>query len=214
MKKLIAAIVIMIMCLAFAGCGGSSGFGEGEQFQLGDNTYALEKTVRAADKDTGSAECYGVSILQVGNTAPIIISGLGNGSMSTKSAIDLTLGEGDDAISPKSIRFEATDEVEGYGSRMVFYFEIPSGEDMPDSAFIKEADGDESVQLDLSGLTPEEETEATTAATTAAPTTAATVPPTVSADPDYDPEANKGIGDTEIYEPIESFDVSTPDTDF
>ena len=29
-----------------AGCGGSSGYSKGEQFQLGENTYALEKVVK------------------------------------------------------------------------------------------------------------------------------------------------------------------------
>ena len=46
-KNIIAATAVAVMCFAFAGCGGgNSGYGEGEQFQLGDNTYALEKTVR------------------------------------------------------------------------------------------------------------------------------------------------------------------------
>ena len=52
MKKLFAAALVAVMCLAFAGCGGSSGYSQGEQFQLGDETYALEKWERNIDKDT------------------------------------------------------------------------------------------------------------------------------------------------------------------
>ena len=127
LNKIIAAMAVMIMCVAFAGCGGGSGYSEGEQFQLGEDTYALEKVVRAIDEDTSSTECYGVSLLHVGNSAPVIISGLGtSGALSTQSAIDLTLTDGDTTYSPRSISFAATDEVEGYGSRVVFYFDIPT----------------------------------------------------------------------------------------
>jgi hypothetical protein len=39
-------------------------------------------------------------------------------------------------------------------------------------------------------------------------------PENLPVDPNYDPEANKDIGNTDVYDPIESFDVSLPDTDF
>ena len=91
MKKILLYVIALISIFCVAGCGGSSGYKQGEQFQLGDNTYALEKVVRAPANDTGSTEGFGVSLLQVGNTAPVIISGLGNGTMNTTSALDMTL---------------------------------------------------------------------------------------------------------------------------
>lgn len=209
MKKVLIALLAVMTCLAFAACGGNSGYGEGEQFQLGDNTYALEKVVRATDNDTGATDGYGVSVLQVGNTAPVIISGLGNGTMNSTSAIDMTLHDGDTTYSTRSISFAATDEVEGYGSRMIFYFDIPKGSDLPTSATMKGQSEEEVAELDLSGMTAVEETTTTTTTTTTAVS-----PENLPVDPNYDPEANKDIGNTDIYEPIEPFDVSQPDTDF
>ena len=162
LRRIIVVLAIAVMCVAFAGCGGSSGYAKGEQFQLGEETYALEKVVRAVDKDAGSTECYGVSLLQVGNTAPIIISGFGTGTTSTQSAIDLTLSEGETTYSPSSISFEATDEVEGYGSRILFYFDIPAGTALPASGTLKKSDSEETAEIDLSGIKPEKETTTTT----------------------------------------------------
>ena len=152
MKKYIAVIAILALCFAFTGCGGSSGYTEGEQFKLGDETYALEKIERDSDKDTDSTERYGVSLLQVGNSAPVTISGFGGGTTTTKSIIDLTLNDGETKYVTSTISFVATDEVEGYGSRVIFYFDIPKGKDFPASGTLKRTDGDETAELDLSGL--------------------------------------------------------------
>ena len=209
MKKILIALLAVMTCLAFAACGGSSDYGEGEQFQLGDNTYALEKVVRATGNDTGATDGYGVSVLQVGNTAPVVISGLGNGTLNSTSAIDMTLHDGDTTYSTRSISFAATDEVEGYGSRVVFYFDIPKGSDLPTSATMKGQSEEEVAELDLSGMTAVEETTTTTTTTTTSVS-----PENLPVDPNYDPEANKDIGNTDVYDPIDSFDVSLPDTDF
>ena len=205
LNKLIAAMAVMIMCVAFAGCGGGSGYSEGEQFQLGEDTYALEKVVRAIDEDTSSTECYGVSLLHVGNSAPVIISGLGtSGALSTQSAIDLTLTDGDTTYSPRSISFAATDEVEGYGSRVVFYFDIPTGTEMPTSATLKNTDTEETAELDLSGLKPETETTTTT-------TTSSGLPDNVPIAPDAGNENYDGIGNTDVYNGIGDTDIFNAD---
>lgn len=203
MKTFIATIVIIIICIAFAGCGVGSGYSEGEQFTFGENTYALERLVRVKDKDTDSTECYGVSLLQVGYEAPVIISGFfGNGNMSTKSAIDMTLKDGDTTYSTRSISFAATDEVEGYGSRAVFYFDIPKGTDLPTSAILWGSDDEETVELNLSGVTAEEETTATTTTTTESDIPAA---------PDAGNYNNEGIGDPSVYDSLGTFGVEFPD---
>ncbi len=210
MKKLFIAALAMMMCLAFAGCGGASGYSKGEQFQLGDETYALEKWERHSEKDTGSTECYAVCVLQVGNTAPVVISGFGTGgAMNTSSAIQLTLNDGDSTISPSSIGFAAIDDVEGYGCRLTFYYDLPAGSELPESGTLTKNGEEESAELNLGSLSVEE---ATTTTTT---TTATTISPeNLPVDPNYDPEANKNIGNTDVYDPIESFDVTLPDTDF
>ena len=205
LNKIIAAMAVMIMCVAFAGCGGGSGYSEGEQFQLGEDTYALEKVVRAIDEDTSSTECYGVSLLHVGNSAPVIISGLGtSGALSTKSAIDLTLTDGDTTYSPRSISFAATDEVEGYGSRVVFYFDIPTGAALPTSGTLKGTSDEETVELNLSGMTPETETTTTT-------TTSPGLPEGVPIAPDAGNENYDGIGNTDVYEGIGDTDIFNAD---
>lgn len=204
-RKIIAAMAVAVMCVAFAGCGGSSGYGEGEQFQLGDETYALEKIVRAADKDTGSTQSYGVSLLQVGQTAPVIIGGLGNGSMSTQSAVEMTLVDGDTTYSPSTVSFAAIDDVEGYGLRMVFYFVIPTGTEMPSSATVKRSGEDEAVDLDLSGLKTEEETTTTTT------TSSSGLPEGVPIAPDAGNENYDGIGNTDVYNGIGDTDIFNAD---
>ena len=205
LNKLIAAMAVMIMCVAFAGCGGGSGYSEGEQFQLGEDTYALEKVVRAIDEDTSSTECYGVSLLHVGNSAPIIISGLGtSGALNSQSAIELTLTDGDTTYSPRSISFAATDEVEGYGSRVVFYFDIPAGTALPTSGTLKGTSDEDVVELDLSGMTPETETTTTT-------TTSSGLPEGVPIAPDAGNENYDGIGNTDVYEGIGDTDIFNAD---
>lgn len=205
MKKIIAAAAVLMMCFAFAGCGGSSGYAKGEQFQIGDDTYALEKVVKAIDKDTSSSECYGVSLLHVGNTAPVVISGLGaNGAMSTQSAIEMTLIDGDTNYSASSLSFEATDEVEGYGSRVTFYFDLPVGTSVPTGATVKGSGDEEAVQLDLSGLTPEKETTTTT-------TTSSGLPDGIPVAPDAGNENYDGIGNTDVYDGIGDTEIFNAD---
>lgn len=153
MKRIIIAALVTALCFVFAGCGSGSGFKAGEQFQLGENTYALEKWERMTDKDTDTTEGYAVCLLQVGDSAPVIITGLGTDNMSTESTLDMTLNMNDSTISPNTIGFQAIDDVEGYGSRVTFSFDIPKGEDLPESAtFINLTEDDESVQLNLKGL--------------------------------------------------------------
>ena len=205
LRRIIAVMAVAVMCVAFAGCGGGSGYSEGEQFQLGEDTYALEKVVRAIDEDTSSTECYGVSLLHVGNSAPVIISGLGtSGALSTQSAIDLTLTDGDTTYSPRSISFAATDEVEGYGSRVVFYFDIPTGTALPTSGTLKGTSDEETVELNLSGMTPETETTTTT-------TTSSGLPEGVPIAPDAGNENYDGIGNTDVYEGIGDTDIFNAD---
>ena len=204
MRKIIAAAAVMIMCVAFAGCGGSAGYGEGEQFQLGDDTYALEKIVRAPGQDAGSTECYGVSLLQVGDTAPVIISGFGTGTSTTQSALEMTLVDGDTTYAAKTISFAAIDDVEGYGVRMVFYFDIPAGTELPASATLKRTDGEETVELDLSGLKTEEETTTTT-------TTSSGLPDGIPIAPDAGNENYDGIGNTDVHDGIGDTDMFNAD---
>lgn len=209
MKRILVVALVAALCLVFAGCGSSSGYSAGEQFQLGDNTYALEKWERTTANDTSSSDGYSVCLLQVGNTAPIVISGFGSDNASMKSALEMTLIDGDTTYSAKTVGFAAIDDVEGYGSRITFGFDIPKGTDLPTSAtLVNTSSGEESVQLNLKGLEVKEATTTTTTTTTTAPTTVA---PTIGVDPNYDPEANKDIGDTDIYDPIESFDITDPD---
>ncbi len=204
MKKIFIAILLTVVCIAFAGCGGGSGYAKGEQFQLGEETYSLEKVVRAPDKDTSSTECYGVSVLQVGSTTPITISGFGTGTPTTKSLIEMTMNDGDTTYEGKTISIAAIDDVDGYAVRMVFYFDIPTGTEMPTSATLKNTDTEETADLDLSGLKPEEETTTTT-------TSASGLPEGVPIAPDAGNENYDGIGNTDVYDGIGDTDIFNAD---
>ena len=213
---IISAVIVMIISVAFAGCGGSAAYTEGEQFQLEDNTYALEKVVKAIDQDTQSTECYGVSVLMVGDTAPVVMDAgslAGGGAITPRSAINMTLSDGDKSYTAKDISFAKTDEVEGYGSRATFYFDIPVGEELPSKATLTGTSEEEGIELDLSGLTPEKEM-------TTAPSTTKSDASNV---PDYVPAAgkngvprspeagtnyynNEGVGDTSVYDSIGTFE--------
>jgi len=204
MKKIFIAILLTVVCIAFVGCGGGSGYAKGEQFQLGEETYSLEKVVRAPDKDTSSTECYGVSVLQVGSTTPITISGFGTGTPTTKSLIEMTMNDGDTTYEGKTISIAAIDDVDGYAVRMVFYFDIPTGTEMPTSATLKNIDTEETADLDLSGLKPEEETTTTT-------TSASGLPEGVPIAPDAGNENYDGIGNTDVYDGIGDTDIFNAD---
>jgi len=204
MKKIFIAILLTVVCIAFVGCGGGSGYAKGEQFQLGEETYSLEKVVRAPDKDTSSTECYGVSVLQVGSTTPITISGFGTGTPTTKSLIEMTMNDGETTYEGKTISIAAIDDVDGYAVRMVFYFDIPTGTEMPTSATLKNIDTEETADLDLSGLKPEEETTTTT-------TSASGLPEGVPIAPDAGNENYDGIGNTDVYDGIGDTDIFNAD---
>lgn len=159
MKKILSIAFIMITVFLFAGCTGSAGYAKGEPFQLNDNTYALEKIIRTPQSDNSFGKRYGVVLLQEGDTAAVSISGpgvFGNGTMEAKSLLDMTLHGDEKEYTARSISFTKTDEVEGYGSRVVFYFNIPGNPEFPKSATLKGPD-EEEITLDLSGLKPQEE---------------------------------------------------------
>lgn len=204
MRRIIAVMAVAIMCVAFAGCGGESGYGEGEQFQLGEETYSLEKVVRAADKDTGATECYGVSVLQVGSTTPITISGFGTGTPTTQSALEMSMTDGDTTYDAKTISIAAISDVEGYSVRMVFYFDLPTGTELPANATLKNTTTDETAELNLSGLSPEEETTTTT-------TSASGLPEGIPIAPDAGNENYDGVGNTDVYEGIGDTDIFNAD---
>jgi len=124
--------------------------------------------------------------------------------LNSQSAIELTLTDGDTTYSPKSISFAATDEVEGYGSRVVFYFDIPAGTALPTSGTLKGTSDEDVVELDLSGMTPETETTTTT-------TTSSGLPEGVPIAPDAGNENYDGIGNTDVYEGIGDTDIFNAD---
>ncbi|MBR0373103.1 MAG: hypothetical protein IJH91_01090 [Mogibacterium sp.] len=142
-KRTALLAVLLALVMLLASCGGSKGVAKGEQFTLGDYTYALEKVERSGDKCT-------VTLLLVGDQVPVILTSDGAGGMVTKVGILMRMGEGDDAINATEISINAVDDVEGYGGRMGFTFTLPADAELPETATaINGFDEKETVVLDL-----------------------------------------------------------------
>ena len=136
-------IAVAAMLFVLAGCGGSDGVKKGEEFTLGDNKYKLESAEIKGSEVT-------VNLLVEGKNAPVIINGLGGSNTSMASAVNMTLGEGEDAINVSTVKFDTIDEVDGFGVRMAFKFTIPSGSETPTTAVaINNSNKEETVKLDL-----------------------------------------------------------------
>ena len=151
MKRIIAVLSIMVLTLIFTGCGGDSasgGYAAGEDFTLGDNTFALEKCVRIADMDTDSTEGYGVAVLIEGSQAPIIMSTSGGAPQSAVAMI--LVKEDGSTIKSSGINFDGIDDQGKYGVRMTFKFSVPKGEEFPAKATMMSANNEEeTASLDL-----------------------------------------------------------------
>lgn len=152
-KKTVERVFILVLALMIAalsaGCG-ESRFKVMERFKLNKDTYALEKWVRQPDMDKGDQLAYGLCFLMVGKEAPVTFV-LGSSNMS--SAIGVTLESGEKTLSANGINFISTDEVSGYGLRVIFTFMLPKDAELPKKAELFDVNKkDNKALLDLTGL--------------------------------------------------------------
>ena len=144
-KSIPLLIAAVVMIIALAACG-SGGVKKGKEFTLGKNTYKLE----SASKSGGAVT---VKLLVKGKNAPVIIKGFGStGTPGPQmvSAVNMKLGEGDEAINVSTVKFDSIKMVKSFGVRMTFKFNVPSGREVPATAtVINNSNKKETVKLDL-----------------------------------------------------------------
>lgn len=144
-KLVLLLFVAAAMVISLAGCG-SGGVKKGQEFTLGKNTYKLESAEKSGSTVT-------VKLLVKGKNAPVIIKGFGStGTPGPQmvSAVNMKLGEGDEAINVSTVSFDSIKMDNGFGVRMAFKFNVPSGRETPVTATaINNSNKKETVKLDL-----------------------------------------------------------------
>jgi len=119
----------------------------GEDFKLGDETYALEKWVALPEYDTDTKTGYGLCFVQEEGIAPIAISG-----SSYTSLIDMKLDMDDGTLSTSNISFISVDDAPGYAARVTFEFALPKAAALPEIGTIFHIGADKEERIDLSSL--------------------------------------------------------------
>lgn len=156
MKKWLLLLLCTMLAIALTACGGvvsaepkqeSAGLAAGEDFSMGDETYALEKWVLLPEYNTDTHAGYGVCFVQKEGIAPILISG-----SSYRSLIDMTLDTGGEAISTRNISFIKVEDAPGYAARVTFEFSLPKDAKLPAIGRIFHSGKDEEADIDLSTL--------------------------------------------------------------
>ena len=121
-----------------------------ERFSLGDDKYVLEKSEKTAE--TATANDYEISLLIVGDEAPVIMN-MTEGQTQTTSGIDMVLIDGHEKISSKETTFEHMSNQGDYGIRATFLFSVPKDKELPEEAtLINKSNTEETVLLDLEDL--------------------------------------------------------------
>ena len=160
MKKLLALLLLVATIGALTACSpqasapgqGASelktdALSAGEDFKLGDETYALEKWVALPEYDTDAKTGVGLCFLQKEGVAPIVISGDGY-----KSLIDMTLDMDGAALATSNISFIKVEDAPGYAARVTFEFALPKGAALPTGGTIFHTGENEELAIDLSAL--------------------------------------------------------------
>lgn len=119
----------------------------GEDFKLGDETYALEKWVALPEYDSDTQTGVGLCFVQKEGVAPIAISG-GN----YKSLIDMTLDMDGTSLFTSNISFIKAEDAPGYTARVTFEFALPKSAAMPAGGTIFHTGENEEIAIDLSTL--------------------------------------------------------------
>lgn len=150
-KRLLICLLTAGIMLLLAACGSSEkAYSVNERFSIGDDKCALEKCEKVTGTD--SANAYNISLLIVGNDAPVIMN-MNGGQTSTTSGINMVLNNGDEKIEAKDIQFSRVENQGDYGVRATFRFNIPKDTELPEKAtLINNSNKEETVLLDLKNL--------------------------------------------------------------
>ncbi len=151
MKRVFICLLTVGILLFISACGASEKpYSVNERFSLGDDKYVLEKSEKTSETDTSNE--YTISLLMVGDEAPVIMNMTG-GKTQTTSGIEMVLNNGDEKISSKETTFEHMSNQGDYGIRAVFLFSVPKDKELPEEAtLINKSNTEETVLLDLEDL--------------------------------------------------------------
>jgi hypothetical protein len=160
MKRISAVLLIITLIAALTACTKAPAAGKegspyqnvpalsaGDDFKLGDETYALEKWVTLPEYDTDTKIGYGLCFVQKEGIAPIAISG-----SNYTSLIDMKLDMDDGTLATSNISFIAVDDAPGYAARVTFEFALPKAAALPESGTIFHTGADKEERIDLSAL--------------------------------------------------------------
>ena len=160
MKRISAIFLIFALIAALTACAKAPAAGKegspyqngstlsaGEDFKLGDETYALEKWIALPEYDTDTKTGYGLCFVQKEGVAPIAISG-----SSYTSLIDMNLDMDGGTLSTSYISFIAVDDAPGYAARVTFEFALPKAAALPENGTIFHTGADKEERIDLSPL--------------------------------------------------------------
>ena len=147
MKCLLIGLLTVGVILLLVACGSSEKtYSVNERFSIGNEKCTLEKCEKISSNN------YKISLLIVGNEAPVIMN-MSGGQTSTISGIDMVLNDGDEKIAAKDIQFSHIENQGDYGVRATFQFCIPKDTELPERAtLINNSNKEETVLLDLTDL--------------------------------------------------------------
>ena len=151
MKRLSICLLTISLLLFLAACGTSEkSYSVNERFTIGDDQCVLEKCEKATG--TATTDDYNISLLIVGDEAPIIMS-MNGGQTQTTSGIDMVLKDDNEKIASKDVQFAHIEDQGDYGVRATFLFSVPKDQELPDEAtVINNSNKEETVLLDLEDL--------------------------------------------------------------
>ena len=151
MKRVFICLLTVGILLFISACGASEkSYSVNERFSLGDNKYALEKSEKTSE--TATANDYEISLLIVGDEAPVMMNMTG-GKTQTTSGIEMVLNDGNEKITSKETTFEHMSNQGDYGIRAVFLFSVPKDKELPEEAtLINKSNTEETVSVDLKAL--------------------------------------------------------------
>lgn len=131
-------LLISIMTLMLAGCGGSGGIKKGEEFSLGEYTMKYESAESAGNM------IYVTVLLREANAVPIGITGGGFGVL-----INMKLGSGADEEEPRMLSVNKAEDPDEYEKEIVYGFEVTDASEYHTATVFISDDENKCAVLDL-----------------------------------------------------------------
>lgn len=132
-KKMLLLAVALTTIMVLSGCS-SSAYGQGEEFQLNEETYKIDTIVDKGPSTTDGDRIYGVEVLMRSGEIPVTIP-LSSETVNPQSQIHMTLFGEDRDYENASINFFTVDDG-GYKTKAQFIFSLPADRQFPEKGEI------------------------------------------------------------------------------